>query len=551
MNEAEEREIMLLLTQLKEAENIDIRAGAAEQLGHKTLFHDKIVPALVTALNDDNWLVRIKVAQALGMLGREALSALDALREAMKEPRNKAKRGVFYEVIQNLEQIKATVAETPEQPAVEAVIEPQPEEQLVVEEAPVEEQEQEVTREQEIAATEPVEEQEEELLEEYLEEAVEETLEEVITDVTDQPIAEDVVETVAEEIADEVIELGEPLEAKQEEQETLPPAEEQQPLAEEGEAPTGEITPPAVSEEETTLEPEKPAEEEPPAAAEEPEVKEESPAPTTSAEPEVPPEGEKKTTGTVAPPIKELQEEIVEKKPVLKTVEEKVLEDLKEPVALDAVLQFEEDSDKEVSLGEKERAILSLPEELPQEEAARPMKKYERTMLKVILLGDKAVGKTRLRKHYCNHELKQEYRDTIGADFVSKHLEKEGEHYTIQIWDIAPERSIEQVREVFYKGAKGVMLVFDVTNQASLEHCRTWLLEVKQQEPDSSFILVGNKIDLRTSPGEGGQVTTAEGQAFAEELSKELGKEVPYIEVSATTGENIEQAFNRLLEGIL
>jgi len=567
MNEAEEREIMLLLTQLKEAENIDIRAGAAEQLGRKTLLLDKIVPALKEALNDENWLVRVKVAQALGMLGKVALPALEALREAMKEPRNKAKRGAFYEVVQKLENLQITleeVGEVEQQPSTvvkeeaapsqpikpaeeekgeeeekaqeqkEELEKPEPtpaEVEKVAEEkvsppsevtAPVQEKPPEEPPTEETAKEEEAEpaksEDEAEVIEEAVEDAVEDAIEDAIEEVTDQPVEEDVVEKVAEEIAEEVVEIQEPsVEGQQPEQ--LEPEEKGE--EEEKQAPPKEAE--KKEEEKTTIEKEQPE-------IEPTETKEGATTPTETA----------KTTTTT------IQEEMIsEKQPVIKTVEEKALEEIKEPVPLDEVLEFEDETKTDA---EKKKTILTLPEELPEQEL--PAKKYEQIIVKIILLGDKAVGKSSLRTKYCDKQRKDEFRETLGADFVSKHLEKEGKHYAIQVWDLAPGRKIDDLRETFYKGTKGAVLVFDVTDQATLTNCKNWLKEVKEQEPESSFILIGNKIDKRIA-GEEGQVTTEEGNAFAQELSLEAGRTVPYVEVSASTGEQVEHAFELLLSQIL
>ena len=366
MNEAEEREIMLLLTQLKEAENIDIRAGAAEQLGRKTLLLDKIVPALKEALNDENWLVRVKVAQALGMLGKVALPALEALREAMKEPRNKAKRGAFYEVVQKLENLQITleeVGEVEQQPSTvvkeeaapsqpikpaeeekgeeeekaqeqkEELEKPEPtpaEVEKVAEEkvsppsevtAPVQEKPPEEPPTEETAKEEEAEpaksEDEAEVIEEAVEDAVEDAIEDAIEEVTDQPVEEDVVEKVAEEIAEEVVEIQEPsVEGQQPEQ--LEPEEKGE--EEEKQAPPKEAE--KKEEEKTTIEKEQPE-------IEPTETKEGATTPTETA----------KTTTTT------IQEEMIsEKQPVIKTVEEKALEEIKEPVPLDEVLEFEDET---------------------------------------------------------------------------------------------------------------------------------------------------------------------------------------------------------------
>ncbi|MFQ5980690.1 MAG: GTP-binding protein [Candidatus Heimdallarchaeota archaeon] len=168
---------------------------------------------------------------------------------------------------------------------------------------------------------------------------------------------------------------------------------------------------------------------------------------------------------------------------------------------------------------------------------------------KVTLLGDGAVGKTSLRDRFMGKAFPTEYLMTIGADFAAKSIEIEGRRVKFQIWDLAGQPRFEMVREMYYKGALGGLLVFDVTRPYSFENTMSWIREVWGHNGKGRIplVLLGNKIDLRS------QFPMFVRSEQAEQLAKGLseicssdGFSIPYIETSAKTGENVEEAFSAL-----
>jgi len=168
-------------------------------------------------------------------------------------------------------------------------------------------------------------------------------------------------------------------------------------------------------------------------------------------------------------------------------------------------------------------------------------------VLKTVLIGDGGVGKTAIRERYLGKGFKAQYVLTIGADFATKDdvINKTPVRY--QIWDLAGQKRFDGVRGVFYKGALGALLVYDVTRPDSYHNVPKWVKELWKNNGWGKvpIILVGNKIDLRKSNNNA--IRQEEGEALTEKLTKmtsDMGFSCHYIETSAKTGINISDAFS-------
>ncbi|MHA2297039.1 MAG: Rab family GTPase [Candidatus Hodarchaeales archaeon] len=173
-------------------------------------------------------------------------------------------------------------------------------------------------------------------------------------------------------------------------------------------------------------------------------------------------------------------------------------------------------------------------------------------LLKMVLAGDGAVGKTSLRERYLGRGFKSQYLETIGADFALKTENLGKKTVKFQIWDLAGQQRFEAVRSVYYNGALGALLVFDLTRRDSFENLESWIAEIWQNNGKGIIpvVILGNKFDLCKKIS--GCIEEKEAIEFAAMLSKKTQKEkgfkVKYLKTSAKTGLNVSEAFNTLGE---
>ena len=176
--------------------------------------------------------------------------------------------------------------------------------------------------------------------------------------------------------------------------------------------------------------------------------------------------------------------------------------------------------------------------------------------VKIVLVGDGGVGKTSIARRYLGEAFRGEYKKTIGAEFyVKKNIYHDDELGDIQIewliWDLAGQPTFDQVRPLYYRGAKASLVVFDITRPETYYNVPKWINEFwKHSGGVFPFVLVGNKVDLRDAFADSA-VPSRVGFEYARVTSKYVGVQIPYIETSAKTGENIEQAFDFLARVII
>ena len=164
-------------------------------------------------------------------------------------------------------------------------------------------------------------------------------------------------------------------------------------------------------------------------------------------------------------------------------------------------------------------------------------------IIKLLTLGDSLVGKTSIVLRYSDDKFHQNKISTIGVDFKVKMITKGNEKIKISIYDTAGQERFRNIVKHYYKGANGILLIYDISNRNTFEKLQFWLDDLKENaDIDNLFIyLVGNKNDKK----EEREVTFEEGNKFAKE------KNLPFIEVSAKTGENINQLFDDMIKGTI
>jgi len=166
----------------------------------------------------------------------------------------------------------------------------------------------------------------------------------------------------------------------------------------------------------------------------------------------------------------------------------------------------------------------------------------KKVLLKVIILGDSGVGKTSLMNQYVNKKFTNQYKATIGADFLTKEVMVDDKLVTMQIWDTAGQERFQSLGVAFYRGADCCVLVFDLTNAKTFESMDTWrdefLVQASPRDPDNfPFVVIGNKADLDTKR----KVSAQRAEKWCKEKNS-----IPYHETSAATSQNVEAAFEEI-----
>lgn len=155
-------------------------------------------------------------------------------------------------------------------------------------------------------------------------------------------------------------------------------------------------------------------------------------------------------------------------------------------------------------------------------------------LFKLLLIGDSGVGKSCLLLRFADDTYTESYISTIGVDFKIRTIELEGKTVKLQIWDTAGQERFRTITSSYYRGAHGIIVVYDVTDEATFNNVKQWLQEIERYACEGvNKLLVGNKADLTSSK----VVDFETAKKFADELG------IPFLETSAKDATNVEQAF--------
>ncbi|THH16763.1 hypothetical protein EW146_g3923 [Bondarzewia mesenterica] len=177
-----------------------------------------------------------------------------------------------------------------------------------------------------------------------------------------------------------------------------------------------------------------------------------------------------------------------------------------------------------------------------------PLTTMGRVLLKVIILGDSGVGKTSLMNQYVNKRFSNQYKATIGADFLTKEVMVDDRLVTMQLWDTAGQERFQSLGVAFYRGADCCVLVYDVNSSKSFETLDSWrdefLIQASPHDPENfPFVVLGNKIDMEENKR---QVTQKRAMTWCQSKGN-----IPYFETSAKEAINVEQAFQTVAKNAL
>ena len=155
-------------------------------------------------------------------------------------------------------------------------------------------------------------------------------------------------------------------------------------------------------------------------------------------------------------------------------------------------------------------------------------------LFKLLLIGDSGVGKSCLLLRFADDTYTESYISTIGVDFKIRTIELEGKVVKLQIWDTAGQERFRTITSSYYRGAHGIIVVYDVTDNDTFNNVKQWLQEIDRYASEGvNKLLVGNKSDLVQKKVVDYQV--------AKDFADQLG--IPFLETSAKNATNVEQAF--------
>lgn len=161
---------------------------------------------------------------------------------------------------------------------------------------------------------------------------------------------------------------------------------------------------------------------------------------------------------------------------------------------------------------------------------------------KIIILGDSGVGKSNIVNQFVNGTFKDQNQTTIGIDFQIKQFNIDNDNIRIQIWDTAGQERFRCITRSYYQSVAGIILVFDLTRRSTFINITNWLSEIKKNIDNMAgieTILIGNKSDL-----ENREVSEYDITRLQEEY------DLPYIETSAKTYNNIDEMFRELVSRV-
>jgi Ras-related protein Rab-11A len=163
----------------------------------------------------------------------------------------------------------------------------------------------------------------------------------------------------------------------------------------------------------------------------------------------------------------------------------------------------------------------------------------EEYKFKVVIVGDSGVGKTNLVKRFITNTFYKDSKATVGVEFLSKSFTVNGKVFKLELWDTAGQERYKSITSAYFKGAKGALVVYDVTAKPTFDNVDKWCSELQTKgSKNINIIMVGNKTDLK----ENIVVTSDMGKNKAANLH------IPIMETSALDASNVKEAFYLLIK---
>ena len=158
---------------------------------------------------------------------------------------------------------------------------------------------------------------------------------------------------------------------------------------------------------------------------------------------------------------------------------------------------------------------------------------------KILTIGDSGVGKTCLLMRFVENKFFSSHLATVGIDYKAKHITIDNNTIKLRIWDTAGQERFHNITQQYYKGADGILLVFDLSDKNTFYRLKNWLLQIQQHTRKVCIVLVGNKADKE--------------REVSKEEALELAKinNLEYFETSALSNEGIKEVFENLARQLI
>ena len=174
--------------------------------------------------------------------------------------------------------------------------------------------------------------------------------------------------------------------------------------------------------------------------------------------------------------------------------------------------------------------------------AKTPEQSLDEMPIKIMVLGNTAVGKTSFILKYTENTFQEVHLSTMGIDYKEKHIIIEGKKYRLSVYDTTGQERYRSLAFSLIKNTDGIILIYDVTNESSFKAVPDWIQSAREKKGENyPMIILGNKIDLEDER----KVKTEDG----EELAQKYG--LDFYEISNKENVNIENAILTLVKKIL
>ncbi|KRH92033.1 putative Ras small GTPase [Pseudoloma neurophilia] len=186
---------------------------------------------------------------------------------------------------------------------------------------------------------------------------------------------------------------------------------------------------------------------------------------------------------------------------------------------------------------------------------------YRRQSYKIIIIGESYVGKTSIMQRFVNDTFEENLLATIGIDLMKKSIKIKDETINLDIWDTAGQERFHAITRSYYRGANGIFLVFDFSDEKSFESIDNWFNGFKDEiEENTPIFLIGNKYDLLLQESDEylyNEKELSKGDLLNEDQKnclvsldryekKAAEKNIPFFAVSAYSGYNIDLIFEQM-----